>query len=155
MKIFVQNLFRLKTKQFINFLLTINFIHSVYIVFYFKLNVIIQISTTDMYVSWDSFEDVEEFQTIAHTFGIQNYELGIGACLIYLRFNVNWLSARNYFYRHEQRKCQLWIFIVVVFICKIFNLLAYYLYIRSDDSRMFTLIICFVHLNEFFLLLYI
>lgn len=86
---FVQNLFRLKTKQFINFFLTINFIHSVYIVFYFKLNVIIQISTTDMYVSWDSFEDVEEFQTIAHTFGIQNYELGIGACLIYLRFNVN------------------------------------------------------------------
>lgn len=41
-----------------------------------------------MYVSWDSFEDVEEFQTIAHTFGIQNYELGIGACLIYLRFNT-------------------------------------------------------------------
>ncbi|XP_062606252.1 uncharacterized protein LOC134268062, partial [Saccostrea cucullata] len=37
-----------------------------------------QISTTDMYVSWESFEDVEEFQTIPHAFGVQNYQLGIG-----------------------------------------------------------------------------
>nr|XP_034332757.1 uncharacterized protein LOC105327902 isoform X2 [Crassostrea gigas] len=40
-----------------------------------------QISTTDMYVSWDSFEDVEEFQTSPHTSGIQNYELGIGTSI--------------------------------------------------------------------------
>lgn len=37
-----------------------------------------QISTTDMFISWDSFEDVEEFQTISHSSGIQNYMLGIG-----------------------------------------------------------------------------
>lgn len=68
-------------KNKINFLLTINFIFFSVYRFYFNLNVIIQISTTNMYVSWDSFEDVEEFQTIPHTSGIQNYELGIGACL--------------------------------------------------------------------------
>lgn len=57
--------------------------------FSLTINIIIQISTTDMYVSWDSFEDVEELQNSPHTSGIQNYELGIGACLISLRFNVN------------------------------------------------------------------
>ncbi|XP_052707847.1 uncharacterized protein LOC128183063 isoform X2 [Crassostrea angulata] len=37
-----------------------------------------QISTTGMFISWGSFEDVEEFQTISHSSGIQNYMLGIG-----------------------------------------------------------------------------
>ncbi|XP_062576068.1 uncharacterized protein LOC134237945 [Saccostrea cucullata] len=37
-----------------------------------------QISTTDMYVTWDSFKDVEEIQTISHSSGVQNYQLGIG-----------------------------------------------------------------------------
>ncbi|XP_061177042.1 uncharacterized protein LOC133185758 [Saccostrea echinata] len=37
-----------------------------------------QISTTDMYVAWDSFKDVEEIQTISHASGVQYYELGIG-----------------------------------------------------------------------------
>lgn len=37
-----------------------------------------QISSSDMYITWDSFKDVEEFQTISHSSGIQSYMLGIG-----------------------------------------------------------------------------
>ncbi|XP_061176007.1 uncharacterized protein LOC133184958 [Saccostrea echinata] len=37
-----------------------------------------QTSTTDLYITWDSFKDVEEFQTISHAFGVQAYQLGIG-----------------------------------------------------------------------------
>ncbi|XP_061176006.1 uncharacterized protein LOC133184957 [Saccostrea echinata] len=37
-----------------------------------------QTSTTDIYVTWDSFKDVEEFQTTSHATGVKNYELGIG-----------------------------------------------------------------------------
>ncbi|XP_078321865.1 uncharacterized protein LOC111103999 isoform X3 [Crassostrea virginica] len=37
-----------------------------------------QISTTDLYITWESFEDIEETQAISHSSGIQNYLLGIG-----------------------------------------------------------------------------
>ncbi|XP_056015772.1 uncharacterized protein LOC125675332 [Ostrea edulis] len=37
-----------------------------------------QISATDLYVTWDSFIDVEEFNMISHSSGIQNYQLGLG-----------------------------------------------------------------------------
>ncbi|XP_062569401.1 uncharacterized protein LOC134231455, partial [Saccostrea cucullata] len=37
-----------------------------------------QTSTTDMYINWETFLDVEEFQTGSHPSGIQNYVLGIG-----------------------------------------------------------------------------
>lgn len=125
-------------KNKINFLLTINLIFLVSIVvFFFNLNVIIQISTTNMYVSWDSFEDVEEFQTIPHTSGIQNYELGIGACLISLRFNVNWQSARSYFHQHEQWKCHLWL-VGLLSIYEIWHLMS--------RGRL-ALILCLVHIN--------
>lgn len=143
-EILVQFMFILKTKLTSH--LQSQHFFSVYR-FYFKLNIIIQISTTNMYVSWDSFEDVEEFQTIPHTSGIQNYELGIGACLISLRCNVNWQSARNYFHQHEQWKCHLSISIVVVLLARylIFWLI---IYIWNLMSRVWwALILCLVHIN--------
>ncbi|VDI18543.1 Hypothetical predicted protein, partial [Mytilus galloprovincialis] len=36
-----------------------------------------QSSTTDIFVSWDSFTDVEEYRKTAHASGIKEYELGI------------------------------------------------------------------------------
>ncbi|XP_061193435.1 uncharacterized protein LOC133201664 [Saccostrea echinata] len=37
-----------------------------------------QISTTDMFVTWESFRDVEEYKTGSHTSGVQMYQLSIG-----------------------------------------------------------------------------
>ncbi|KAK3103765.1 hypothetical protein FSP39_021725 [Pinctada imbricata] len=37
-----------------------------------------QTSTSNMYVNWDSFRDVEEFNTLAHSSGIQDYTFGLG-----------------------------------------------------------------------------
>ncbi|XP_078322971.1 uncharacterized protein LOC111122905 [Crassostrea virginica] len=37
-----------------------------------------QTSTSVLYVNWETFQDVEEFQTISHASGIQKYKLGIG-----------------------------------------------------------------------------
>ncbi|KAK3101903.1 hypothetical protein FSP39_007221, partial [Pinctada imbricata] len=37
-----------------------------------------QTSTSDMYINWHSFRDVEELNTLPHSSGIQDYELGIG-----------------------------------------------------------------------------
>ncbi|XP_062579529.1 uncharacterized protein LOC134241501, partial [Saccostrea cucullata] len=36
-----------------------------------------QTSTTDMYINWQTFEDVEEISSISHSTGIQDYQLGI------------------------------------------------------------------------------
>ncbi|XP_076113983.1 uncharacterized protein LOC143082268 [Mytilus galloprovincialis] len=38
-----------------------------------------QSSTTDIFVSWDSFTDVEEYRKTVHASGIKEYELGIGS----------------------------------------------------------------------------
>ena len=38
----------------------------------------LQTSNTDMYVNWDGFQDVEEFNVGPHTSGIKHYILGIG-----------------------------------------------------------------------------
>lgn len=43
-----------------------------------KLAFLLQTSTSVLYVNWETFQDVEEFQTISHASGIQNYQLGIG-----------------------------------------------------------------------------
>lgn len=48
------------------------------IIFTFHL----QTSTSVLYVNWETFQDVEEFQTISHASGIQNYQLGIGKILL-------------------------------------------------------------------------
>ncbi|KAK3101031.1 hypothetical protein FSP39_000383, partial [Pinctada imbricata] len=37
-----------------------------------------QTSTSDMYINWDSFRDVEEFNTLAHSSGVQDYTFGLG-----------------------------------------------------------------------------
>nr|XP_034314147.1 uncharacterized protein LOC105348718 isoform X1 [Crassostrea gigas] len=37
-----------------------------------------QTSTTDMYVNWETFVDVESMTVISHSSGIQDYQLGIG-----------------------------------------------------------------------------
>ncbi|XP_062616047.1 uncharacterized protein LOC134277752 [Saccostrea cucullata] len=37
-----------------------------------------QSSSSVLYINWDSFQDVEDFKTISHSSGIQNYRLGIG-----------------------------------------------------------------------------
>jgi hypothetical protein len=31
-----------------------------------------------MYVSWESFTDVEEYKTSVHSYGIKEYHIGIG-----------------------------------------------------------------------------
>lgn len=43
---------------------------------------LLQTSTSVLYVNWETFQDVEEFQTISHASGIQNYQLGIGKILL-------------------------------------------------------------------------
>ncbi|XP_061181031.1 uncharacterized protein LOC133189645 [Saccostrea echinata] len=40
-----------------------------------------QTSTTDMYINWQTFEDVEEISAISHSTGIQDYQLGIGTTI--------------------------------------------------------------------------
>lgn len=42
------------------------------------MHIFFQTATSVLYVNWESFQDVEEFQTISHASGIQNYKLGIG-----------------------------------------------------------------------------
>lgn len=42
------------------------------------LFLVFQTSTSVLYINWNTFQDVEEFQTISHASGIQNYKLGIG-----------------------------------------------------------------------------
>ncbi|KAK3100189.1 hypothetical protein FSP39_015958 [Pinctada imbricata] len=37
-----------------------------------------QTSTSDMYVNWESFRDVEELNVLPHSSGIQDYKLGLG-----------------------------------------------------------------------------
>lgn len=45
---------------------------------FFLLFLFFQTSTSVLYINWNTFQDVEEFQTISHASGIQNYKLGIG-----------------------------------------------------------------------------
>nr|XP_034301655.1 uncharacterized protein LOC105322112 [Crassostrea gigas] len=40
-----------------------------------------QTSTTDMSINWETFQDIEEFQTNSHSSGIQDYILGIGTSI--------------------------------------------------------------------------
>ncbi|XP_055997828.1 uncharacterized protein LOC125647098 [Ostrea edulis] len=40
-----------------------------------------QTSTTDMYINWHTFDDVEEMSDITHSSGIQDYQLGIGTTI--------------------------------------------------------------------------
>ncbi|XP_078334035.1 uncharacterized protein LOC111124258 [Crassostrea virginica] len=40
-----------------------------------------QTSTTEIYINWETFNDVEELRDISHSSGIQNYELGIGTAV--------------------------------------------------------------------------
>lgn len=37
-----------------------------------------QSSTSDLYVSWDSFVDVEEYDQAVHSSGIKEYQVGLG-----------------------------------------------------------------------------
>ena len=40
--------------------------------------VLLQTSNTDMYINWDQFYDVDEYNTGPHSTGIKKYILGIG-----------------------------------------------------------------------------
>ncbi|KAK3099491.1 hypothetical protein FSP39_005250, partial [Pinctada imbricata] len=40
-----------------------------------------QTSTSDMYVNWQSFRDVEELNDVPHSSGIQDYQLGLGTSI--------------------------------------------------------------------------
>ena len=40
-----------------------------------------QTSLTDMYVNWDGFHDVEEYNVGPHSTGIKDYIVGIGKCV--------------------------------------------------------------------------
>ncbi|XP_052067298.1 uncharacterized protein LOC127706680 [Mytilus californianus] len=44
-----------------------------------NLNTVYQTSDSDMYVNWDNFQDVEEFNNGPHPSGIKEYVLGIGS----------------------------------------------------------------------------
>lgn len=41
-----------------------------------------------MSINWETFQDIEEFQTNSHSSGIQDYILGIGMSLIVLWFDI-------------------------------------------------------------------
>ena len=64
-------------------------------IIYFSFDYIKQISTTDLYITWESFEDIEETQTISHSSGIQNYFLGIGEktkCLSFFHHSLRYIT---------------------------------------------------------------
>jgi hypothetical protein len=42
-------------------------------------------STLAIYVSWESFTDVEEYKTSVHSYGIKEYHIGIG---MYIYINI-------------------------------------------------------------------
>ena len=48
-------------------------------------DLLLQYSTSDIYVSWESFTDVEEYKTSVHSYGIKEYHIGIG---MYIYINI-------------------------------------------------------------------
>ena len=40
--------------------------------------IVLQSSSSDIFVSWESFTDVEEYKKTVHTSGIKEYQVGVG-----------------------------------------------------------------------------